>query len=209
MMLMKIYKKLIIIFSVILLMAVLFMPFAVYADDELDDPVGESAIPNSPKAFTPDGQATVVDLSYESDGKMFYTFKTPAGNVFYLVIDRERITDNVYFLNAVTEQDLVALAKKAGEPISVSAIPTTELSTTEQKPDETFIEPEIPPPKQKSNSGLLIFLLIGVLALGGAGYYFKIIRPKQRAGLDDDDEDDISDDDGDDDEIEFEDDDDE
>jgi len=34
---------------------------------------------------------------------------------------------------------------------------------------------------------MLIFLLIGAAAVGGAGYYIKIVRPKQQAGMDDDD----------------------
>jgi hypothetical protein len=42
----------------------------------------ESAIPDIP--FTPDGQATVVDWVFDFDGKEFYTFTSPAGNVFYL-----------------------------------------------------------------------------------------------------------------------------
>ena len=46
-----------------------------------------------------------------ADGKEFFTITTPAENVFYLVIDRERDGENVYFLNTVTEADLLALAE--------------------------------------------------------------------------------------------------
>lgn len=35
----------------------------------------------------------------------------PNENVFYLVINRQRETENVYLLNAVTELDLIALAE--------------------------------------------------------------------------------------------------
>jgi hypothetical protein len=38
--------------------------------------------------------------------------------VFYLIIDRQRNTENVYFLNAVTEEDLIALAEKNGRTIN-------------------------------------------------------------------------------------------
>ena len=40
---------------------------------------------------------------------------------------------------------------------------------------------------------MIIFLLIGMVAVGGAGYYIKVVRPKQQRGMDDED-DDISDD---------------
>jgi hypothetical protein len=157
------------------------------------EPLNETAVPgNGGKPFTPDGQATVVDLAYESDGKMFYTFKTPAGNVFYLIIDRERSGDNVYFLNAVTEQDLIALtdgAVSTGNNGSTSAIPTdpstSEPGTTEN-PGETPAGKDEPAKKGGVNTGMIIFLLIGAAVLGGAGYYIKIVRPKQQRDMDDD-----------------------
>ena len=179
---------------------------------EPTDPPEESAIPDPDlKPFTPDGQASVVDLAYEGDGKMFYTFKTPAGNVFYLIIDRQRGGENVYFLNAVTEQDLIALTD--GE-ISVgdkntSAIPTDpktgepDPNGKEDKPGEPDPKPDDPPAKKSGNTGMLIFLLIGVAAVGGAAYYIKIVRPKQQGGTDYDDDDDTPDDDGE--EMQFED----
>ena len=167
----------------------------------------ESAIPDNSKPFTPDGQATVVDLAYESDGKMFYTFKTPAGNVFYIIIDRELNSDNVYFLNAVTEADLLALAEKAESKSGISAIPTVEPTTVEPTQTGTEKNPasenDKPPTEKKSNMGMIIFVIIGVLAVGGVAYYMKIVRPKQQAGMDDED-DDVPDDDSDK-EIEFED----
>jgi hypothetical protein len=63
--------------------------------------------------FTPDGTGTIVDSATDKDGKQFYTITTPAGNTFYLIIDLERDSDNVYFLDAVMEKDLMALAEQA------------------------------------------------------------------------------------------------
>ena len=73
------------------------------------DSAGES------KPLTPDGQGTVVD-DVTGDGKEFYTITTPAENIFYLVIDKQRDKENVYFLNAVTEADLMALAEPDAKP---------------------------------------------------------------------------------------------
>ena len=181
--------------------------FGAFDMSEFEDETPESAIPDNSTAFTPDGQASVVDLAYEGDGKMFYTFKTPAGNVFYLIIDRERAADNVYFLNAVTENDLLALAENAGK-VPESAIPTNPPNTTEngngtgENPNGETGE-ENPPPVKKSNTGMIIFIVIGIAAVGGAAYYIKIVRPKKNAGMDDDDDYTPDEDDGE--EIEFED----
>ena len=68
------------------------------------------------KPLTPDGQGTVVDNVTDQDSKEFFTFTTPSENTFYLVIDKQRESENVYFLNAVTESDLLALAEKDKKP---------------------------------------------------------------------------------------------
>ena len=33
---------------------------------------------------------------------------------------------------------------------------------------------------------MIIFIVLAVAAVGGAGYYFKIVRPKQQGSFDDD-----------------------
>ena len=156
-----------------------------------------------PNPFTPAGQATVLDNATDGDGKEFYTFVTPEENVFYLVIDNQRDSENVYFLNAVTEDDLAALAEKgekSGE--SESAVPEVIVCTCadkceagmvnlscpvckndlsactgkEQAPPETE-EPEKEETK-KGSGGAFVFVLLAALIVGGAGYYFKIYKPK-------------------------------
>ena len=158
----------------------------------------ETPSPAQSNPFTPDGQASVVDYVTESDGKVFYSFTTPEGNVFYLVIDHQRNSENVYFLNAVTENDLLALAEASGNSGS-SAIPTP--APTSQPEPEPTPEPEPEPPESKGNGGV-IFIVIAILAIGGAGYYFKVLRPKQLAASIDDDEPEYDEDDE---EMEFED----
>ena len=149
--------------------------------------------PVQPNPFTPSGQATVVDQATDEDGKDFYTFTTPEGNVFYLIIDHQRESDNVYFLNAVTENDLLALAEKSDSGNS-GAIPTPE-PTPQPEPEPTpDPEPE-PPVKESGGNGTMIFIIIAIAAIGGAGYYIKVIRPKQQATAFDDDMDDEDDED--------------
>ena len=73
----------------------------------------------SPFAFTPDGNLTLIDdfLQIEVPGdeeaeqveKQFITVQSKNGNTFYIVIDRNGETENVYFLYLVDEADLMAL----------------------------------------------------------------------------------------------------
>jgi len=129
--------------------------------------------PPEPQPFTPDGTGTVVDNATDEDGKEFFTITTADEAVFYLVIDRQRSTENVYFLNAVTVSDLMALAEQDQEP---EAPPPVTEPAPEPEPDPA---PE-PEPQKTGGAGMLLAAL-AVLALGGgAGWYFKIYRPKQQ-----------------------------
>lgn len=163
-----------------------------------------SSIPEG--AFTPDGSASVLDEAQETaDDKQFYTITTEAGNVFYLIIDGKRDSQNVYFLNGVTEADLMALAEKGDG--SMSVIPAGDTCTCtekceagkvrtdcpvckndltgcvgkETKPSEPE-QPETEQPKKDTGSiGTIIFVVLALLAVGGIDYYVKIVRPKQQA----------------------------
>ena len=164
----------------------------VWLDNPSITPVVPTETPQQSNPFTPDGQASVLDQASERDGKDFYTFTTPLGNVFHLIIDHQRNSDNVYFLDAVTEADLIALAEQSDKK-GTSAIPTPAPIVTEPADEpEPPAEPETP--VKKGNNGIIIFVLLGVLAVGGAGYYFKILRPKQQAASSGDEE--YEDDDG-------------
>ena len=149
-----------------------------------------TSTPGTSNPFTPAGTGTVVNTATDADGKEFYTITTPDKNVFYLVIDRQRDGDNVYFLDAVTEKDLLALAQKSGDTGSSNS----SVSEPESKPDTTSTTqtPETTtaqkPTASHSNSmGMLLLVLAVVVIGGGAGYYFKIYRPKhQKAESEDD-----------------------
>jgi hypothetical protein len=158
-----------------------------------DGETSESSVPDGGNPFTPGGQGEVADDATENDGKEFFTVTTDGGNVFYLIVDRQRTSDNVYLLNAVTESDLAALAEP-GDGTSESAIPEPETPSATATPEpgiETEPEPASPTPAGNSGgmgSGSLIFIILAALIAGGAGYYFKIVRPKKQAAADDDEE---------------------
>lgn len=169
-----------------------------YAGLETVPPQGIPVTTQPSNPFTPDGQASVMDNATNDDEKEFFTFTTPAGNVFFLVVDRQRGNDNVYFLNAVTEQDLVALAEQAGQEINViggDGIPVSAVPQIPQDQGAEDTEPVEPTPTETENgggNGTIIFLVVAMVIAGGAGYYLKIVRPKRQGAdpdYDDEDED--------------------
>jgi hypothetical protein len=163
--------------------------------DTTDVRPSESAVSDGANPFTPDGTGSVVDNATDGDGKEFFTVETADGNVFYLIVDRQRDTDNVYLLNAVTENDLGSLAKP-GDGTNVSAVETPQ-TTPEPTTTPAPVTTEQPEPEKDdggSNTAMYILIFVAVLAVGGIGYYVKIVRPKQNAVADDDDYDEPDDD---------------
>ena len=170
------------------------------SDNSTGQQENTSAIPEG--AVTPEGTGTVQDNISGTDGeKQFYTITTDAGNVFYLVIDGKREDNNVYFLNGVTESDLMALAEKnngsmsmipqeescnctekceAGAVNTKCEVCSTDMTGCTGKEAEPETEKPTEQPKEKGNTGgLVLFLVVALLGGGGAFYYFKFMKPKQ------------------------------
>ena len=118
-------------------------------------PAETEAEPETQNPFTPDGTGTVVDNATDEDGKEFYTITTADESVFYLVIDKQKTSENVYFLNAVTVDDLLPLAEQGEEPAE-EVTPEPEPEPTE--PVEEVTEPEPEPKAEKTDSPLLSLL---------------------------------------------------
>lgn len=115
------------------------------------------------KPFTFDGTRTVVDNATDEEGKEFFTITTAEEAMFYLVIDRQKSAENVYFLNAVTLADLATLAESIDGAAPITPTPEPE--------------PE-PEPEAKGGAGPFPLELAVLLIGGGAARYFKIYRPK-------------------------------
>lgn len=178
------------------------VPAFAQSSEPAEETVTETPAPEdttTAKPFTPDGTGTVMDNATDEDGKEFYTITTPDENVFYLIIDNQREDKNVYFLNAVTEQDLMALAEAAKED-DKAAVPEVctckdkceagavntdcalcstdrtkclgaEKVTEEVKPEQTA--------QASGTSGIILIAVLGVALLGGAAlWFFKFRKPK-------------------------------
>lgn len=156
-----------------------------------------------------EGNAHTRDLLYDkATNKQFITIQTKSGNTFYIVIDydapinEEEEQYQTYFLNMVDESDLLALMDED----SVAALTTctcaekceaghvstscpvcknnmSECTGTVSEPEAPAEEPEPvenETPRKSSNMGMII-VIIAVVGIGGAGYYYiKFVRGKKK-----------------------------
>ena len=147
------------------------------------------------KELTPDGNLTITD-DILIENKQFITVHSRSGAEFYIVIDRSRDSDNVYFLNQVDDIDLFALLES--EDIEVECTCKEKCSSgfvdsecficrmdidsctgNEVAQTEPAIEPEPDKPEKQQNflPIILIFLLIGA---GAAVYFMKLRKNKPK-----------------------------
>ena len=122
---------------------------------------------------------------YFADARQFITFKTKSGKTFHLIINYDEEGQNVMLLTEVSEDDLLNMV----EVKKIEELPPQTEATKE--------EPVKEEPKKKEEGkggGLYIFLGLLVMAVAGAGYYFKIYKKKQEESEDDEDYNELEDD---------------
>lgn len=135
------------------------------------------------KPLTPDGTGTVIDNVTNEDGKEFFTVTTPSKHVFYLIIDRQKNAENVYFLDAVTDKDLLALAKSDNEDVSGSSssktasAPETSSAPTASTPTASSVSR---PEKQDSSAGIAAVVVLAAVLVGAAVWFFKFRKPGKK-----------------------------
>ena len=145
-------------------------------------------------------EAEATENSPQRD-KQFITLESKSGNVFYLVIDRNGDQENVYFMNLVDEADLMALIEEnengtqapvcsCTDKCAVGAIKTdceicrTNMSECVGKEPVVETEPtesiEDEPAEEPSVNFMPVLILLIAGAGGGAFYWFKIRKPKDK-----------------------------
>ena len=144
-----------------------------YAKVEQQEPESPAQVE---RPFTPAGTGTVLDNATNEDGKEFFTVMSANGNIFYLIIDRQRDRENVYFLNTVTERDLLALAEQSGDIWE----PEPQIILVPLPEPEPAPEPNPEPEPERSNMSGVLLLIFMILGGGAAGWYFIIYRPQQQ-----------------------------
>jgi len=126
-----------------------------------------------------------IDQTAQKGGKEFYTISTKSGKIFYLIVDNDRQENNVYFLTEVGEKDLLNFT--LSDTVTLPQVDTVYAEVEQKEPEteaptpepETTAVPLEPEETEKTSpiGGYLLLAFVGAAALG-AGYYFKIYKPK-------------------------------
>lgn len=170
--------------------------------------------------LTPDGNLEIVDDIVHED-KQFITVKSRSGAEFYIVIDRSRDSDNVYFLNQVDDVDLFALLEEDSaascsckEKCVVDSVNSgclvcrMDMKSCKGKVSEVRSEPDAEPnstePSGKQNI-LPVILVVGVIGGGAVIGFLKLRKNKPKSSPVSDFDDDTDDEDFAEDETEVED----
>ena len=151
--------------------------------------------------FSEEGNLITRDLLFDKNtNKQFITVQTRNGEIFYIIIDYDKPTDEdgnqyeTYFLNMVDEADIQALLEEAGieatcdcaDRCAAGAVNTacaicsknmTECVGTEKVPETEPLEPTEPSepvedPEEKGNSTAILAVVLIVAVAGGAVFFF-------------------------------------
>ncbi len=127
-----------------------------------------------------DGQEEGVNLPYYSaDARQFVTFATKNGKTFYLIINHDEESENVMLLTEVSEDDLLNMVETKEEPEKEEPVKKEEVGDIKEEPEKEK--------KKEEQGGIGTYLILGlvVLAVVGAGYYFKVVKAKEEKILED------------------------
>ena len=95
-------------------------------------------------AFSVEGNGTLTDEADSSQNKLFYIVTTANGNSYYIIIDKDSTTNNVYMLSQIDEADLADFTEetdsKNEEPVT-TASPDGNAETATDQTGEEVTEP--------------------------------------------------------------------
>ena len=163
--------------------------------------------------LTPDGNLEIVDDILHDD-KQFITVTSRSGAEFYIVIDRSRDSDNVYFLNQVDDVDLFALLEEnssancsckekcvVGTVNSDCLVCRMDVKSCKGKVSEVkseTISDSEPAETEKKPDILPVILIVGVIGGGAVLGFLKLRKNKPKAAsvpdFDDTDDEDFAED---------------
>ena len=184
--------------------------FAYSSESEPITPAAEAAAPEEPaidrsasteegNPFTTDGNGQLQDQADSSQNKIFYTITTKNNNTYFLIIDKDRSSNNVYMLSMIDDADLAEFTEEGSDAAEQDSLITEEepLMTEQDSPgsgDGTLpaeeepssseteapaVEEEPKTAKKNTVSPILILLIALLAVVVVAGYYVLKIRPKK------------------------------
>lgn len=172
-----------IIFGTLVLISGSVMAMENPADESRQEPITqETVIHQDAVSFTPDGNLTLVDDFTRSDEseKQFIIVKTRDDSIFYIVIDRTSRQENVYFLNLVDDQDLIALLNNESMTKEIESLTKLPEPASSEQPAPASEAPDV-----SDSSPLTVqygLIIIFVAVIGGVGFWLIRFKPfgKQR-----------------------------
>ena len=176
-------------------------------EEEESDIPPEETTPTQPvvaeegSGFSEEGNLITRDLLFDKKtNKQFITVQTRNGEIFYIIIDYDKPTDEdgnqyeTYFLNMVDEADIKALLEEAGYvetcdctdkcvagsvnvACEICKKNMTECVGTEKVPETEPNEPTEPSepaedPDEKNNSTAILAVILILAVAGGAAFFF-------------------------------------
>ena len=147
---------------------------------------------------TGNGSGTLIeDVSDNQVNRQFIKVQSRGGNIFYIIIDKDEKSENVYFLNAVDDFDLLSFSENFPDGV-IEAYEELKEETARLEAERLLLEnqsdenPETPKSRANINNdeekekpaginNIYILVGIGGLFLGGL-LYFKVIKPKKGGG---------------------------
>ena len=145
-------------------------------------PTEEPTLEATPRPPTDTYLEPPVVITAQPAEKEFFVIKTRNDKIFYLIIDHTKMSDNVYLVTEVDEEDLLNFVKIEESPSlspflqpkeptpTVQATPVTQESLPVNQPSFT-----IPLTSGMAITGAFL-LIIGGIAL----FYWKVIKPKDQ-----------------------------
>ena len=123
-----------------------------------------------------------VVITAQPAEKEFFVIKTRNDKIFYLIIDRSKMSENVYLVTEVDEEDLLNFVKIEESPSLSPFLQPNEPTPTAQA---TPVPQESLPVNQPSftiplTSGMAIAGVFLLLLGGAALFYWKVIKPKEQ-----------------------------
>lgn len=164
--------------SAIIASSVLALSSPLTAFAQSNDGAVVSEVDKNGKPFSVAGNGQVVDDISDDSTKQFITVKTKDNKTFFMVIDRAQSQENVYMLSLVDENDLSEFVQDSSSSDVVAVDSDTKGSDLSK--DKSDIENK--DNEEKKGPNVMVYVIFGLLtAVAGAGYYFKVYKPKKDA----------------------------
>lgn len=182
--------------------------YSIFGGEDALTPVGNLTLVDD--ILQSENNASVESVENEQKSKQFITVQSKNGNYFYIIIDRSGDEENVYFLNLVDENDLLALIGDDAPVRSPAVCSCTEkcragavniscdlcmvdmggcLGKELADPEpETPLDADPEEPESSILATVLIVVMILVVGVAVVYYFYHRAKASARSEVDDDDD---------------------